>query len=393
MQAEIYEIMPEIKTGKHVIIDYFTCTFDLPILDSDEEKEIVLDKVEEFREFLNINEFEVIKAKKDRYKFSYKMGNGIQFSLVGPRSSGIRTASIEFKGIGCREFESLNPNKTWKDFLYFMLITNQGRPSRIDLTIDDYDGTVCSFEWIRSKFDKGFFTTSFKDKEYKIYGSKSKGYTLEFGSRLGPKALCIYQKNLQLKSKYKQECIQPYWTRFEMRFYHNDANTVAHDILNAFTGNYEGIKENGQLGFKKLVMGIFMGLIEIKSDNNFDDNHQYMAPTDPDWLEFTGSPEKLQISKMDKREGKWKSYYDYSSNFLPLFTSVLLLLNNKNYYQFTTEILEMMLKGLENFDKNKLKKLNLFLSENNQQTMDEEAFKSFVDEIRQEVENERRLPF
>ena len=392
MEEENQEIIP-IKTGMHIIIDYFTCTFDLPILDSDEEKDIVLDKVEEFREFLNINEYEVIKAKKDRYKYSYKMGNGIQFSLVGPRSNGIRTASIEFKGEGCREFESLNPDKTWCDFLYFMLVTQQGRPSRKDITIDDYDGTICSFDWLRAKFDKGFFTTSFKDKDYKIYGSKSKGYTMEFGSRNGPKALCIYQKNLQMQSKYKEECKQPYWTRYEMRFYHNDANNVAHDCLNAFLGHYEGIKESGEAGFKRLAMGLFLGLIDVKEDNNYDDNHQYMAPTDPKWIEFTNNPLKLQISKTDKRIGKWKSYYDYSSNFLPLFTSVLLILNNKNYYQLTTEILEMMLKGLENFDKNKIKKLNLFLSENNQQTFDEESFNAFVEEVRNEVDKERRLPF
>ena len=62
------------KSGMHVIIDYFTCTFDLPILDEEDEKDIVNDKVEEFAEFLNISEFEVTKAKKDRYKYSYKLG-------------------------------------------------------------------------------------------------------------------------------------------------------------------------------------------------------------------------------------------------------------------------------------------------------------------------------
>ena len=381
------------KSGMHVIIDYFTCTFDLPILDEEDEKDIVNDKVEAFAEFLNISEYEVIKAKKDRYKYSYKLGTNIQFSLVGPRSQGIPTASIEFKGEGCREFEALNPNKTWRDFLYFMLVTNQGRPSRIDITIDDYDGKLCSFDWLKEKFDKGFYTTIFKNKEYQIYGSKSKGYTMEFGSRNGPKALCIYQKNLQMKSKHNKETNQEYWTRFEMRFYHNDATNVATDILNAFEGYYEGINKKGIDGFKELAMGLFIGLIDVKEDNQYDANHQYMAQTDPRWSEFTNNANKLQVSKMEKREGKWKRYYDYSANFLPLFNSVLLLLNNKSYYQFTTEILKMMLDGLEKFDKNKLKKLNLYLSENKIAPLDDEGFERFKNELYDEIYKERRLPF
>ena len=140
-------------------------------------------------------------------------------------------------------------------------------------------------------------------------------------------------------------------------------------------------------------MGLFIGLIDVKEDNQYDANHQYMALTDPRWSEFTNNANKLQVSKMEKREGKWKRYYDYSANFLPLFNSVLLLLNNKSYYQFTTEILKMMLDGLEKFDKNKLKKLNLYLSENKIAPLDDEGFESFKNELYEEIYKERRLPF
>ena len=51
------------------------------IKDEEDEKDIVNDKVEAFAEFLNISEYEVTKAKKDRYKYSYKLGTNIQFSF------------------------------------------------------------------------------------------------------------------------------------------------------------------------------------------------------------------------------------------------------------------------------------------------------------------------
>jgi hypothetical protein len=52
-----------------------------------------------------------------------------------------------------------------------------------------------------------------------------------------------------------------------------------------------------------------------------------------------------------------------------------------------------MLDGLEKFDKNKLKKLNLYLSENKIAPLDEEGFARFKNELYEEIYTERRLPF
>lgn len=377
--------MEEIKTGQHIATDYFTCTFDLPIIDKDEEKLIVDDKVEEFKSFLNIEE--ILPARKDRYKYSYKLAEGIQINLVGPKSHGIPTMNIEFKGEGCREFERLNPDKSWCDFFYYMLITKQGRPSRLDIAFDDFDGTLCPFEWVRDKLDKGYFTTLFKDKEYIITGSKSKGYSINYGSKKGPKALTIYQKNLQKKMK------DIYWTRFEMRYYHNDAINTSHDLLNALMGKHKDIAASGDEAFKIFGIGLLLSMLDIKEDNNYDSNHQYMVKRDSKWEEFTSNPTKIKISKANARPRIWPNYSNYCKNLLVNYITVSILKNNKNYYQFTTEILKETLDKLETFNPLKLNQLNKYLKENNCEELTNAGFEQFKLDLKNEIEVERRLPF
>ena len=98
---------------------------------------------------------------------------------------------IELKGEGCREFENVNLDKSWIDFLDFFVIRLNASPTRIDLTIDDYSGDVVQLDWIRQQLDIENFTTTFGTKKYTIHGNSEKGFSLQFGSHSSTQQLVI----------------------------------------------------------------------------------------------------------------------------------------------------------------------------------------------------------
>lgn len=61
--------------------------------------------------------------------------------LCGPLNErGIHTCSLELKGTGCREFERNRPDFTCYDLLLTLFGMYEARSSRLDLTIDDFEG-------------------------------------------------------------------------------------------------------------------------------------------------------------------------------------------------------------------------------------------------------------
>ena len=69
--------------------------------------------------------------------------------LCGPLNErGIHTCSLELKSTGCREFERNRPDITWYDLLLTLFGMYEARSSRLDLTIDDFEGKDCPFVWM-----------------------------------------------------------------------------------------------------------------------------------------------------------------------------------------------------------------------------------------------------
>jgi anti-anti-sigma factor len=133
---------------------------------------------------------------QNRFKYQYLLGDSIILRLLGPElKSGYKTCMIELKGEGCREFENKNLDKSWMDFLEFFVIRLNANPTRIDLTIDDYDGSIISFEWLKQQLDQENFTTNFKSKKYTIHGNSVDGYSIQMGNRSSVQELVIYEKN------------------------------------------------------------------------------------------------------------------------------------------------------------------------------------------------------
>ena len=97
----------------------------MKLFDSKFEKKKVEELVKVITDFLNIKDYNERLYKKDRYRYVYELGESIELYMAGPKSkAGWPTCSILLKGSGCREFESLNPDKTWYDFILFFIIIN-----------------------------------------------------------------------------------------------------------------------------------------------------------------------------------------------------------------------------------------------------------------------------
>ena len=141
----------EVKHGKEIIIDYLTVTFEFRSFSESTELEVVDDYVENVRTLLGISEEQVLEKGfgKGNYRYAYQLADGGMLKLCGPLNErGIHTCSLELKGTGCREFERNRPDITWYDLLLTLFGMYEARNSRLDLTIDDFEGKDCPFVWM-----------------------------------------------------------------------------------------------------------------------------------------------------------------------------------------------------------------------------------------------------
>lgn len=369
------------KEGRHLIIDYFSCSFPLLCYQDDYELVIVNQVRNMISDFFNYTPVDGDKEESySRFKYIFTIGEFIELKLGGPLlKSGHKTCMIEMKGEGCREFERLCPEKTWIDLFDFFITRLNGKCSRIDVTIDDYSGDIVDFNWTKKKLDKKHFTTTFRNKNYVIHGNESGGFSLQFGSRK-TQMLVIYEKLKEQLSKNK-ECNQDYWVRYEMRYFHDKANDVCLDLI-----------ENGEEGFKDYCFGILYKMLDIKVDNNYASDSQNKVETDPLWLKFLETNEKVTISSISKRKSTYDSYFAYALPVISYFYLTLLLLNDGDFYITDSKMLEIAVKGLKQFDSKKLKRLNYYLEEHNLKPIDMDKFNSIYDKMKDELDD-RSLPF
>lgn len=382
------EIITPVKTGVHIVIDYYRATFDFRYSSDDNELADVLDIVKSFANFLNFDDSETFDMPygKGRYKYLYRFGETINLYIKGPVNAyGMHTCSIELKGQGCREFERKNPEKTWYDFLLHLCGFFDVNTTRIDIAIDDYEGKDVTFNWIKNKFDNKEYITTFKRKYYKIHGCDEEGYSLEFGSRTSNQMLVIYEKHKEQLHK-NGVCVQDYWTRFEMRFMHDKGQRVVNDLID----NYK----KSESDFTKFVFGIFYTMLDIKESSNYNDKNIYKEDTDSNWLSFLNDVEKATITKPDKKEMKWNKFNNYVRQSLNKFLLVKFLLANKSNFQFNKELLKELRLGLDSIieDKNKINQVNGYLKDNGSNIINTEEIKNVMDVVGNLLED-MEVPF
>ncbi len=385
----------EVKIGKEIIIDYLTGSNEFICNDDEIELQVVEDITEAFRSMLNVPNERVIPMEfgKGNYRYAYQLGDGVTLKLCGPiNERGVHTNCLEMKGEGCREFERNNGIDAWEDFLFTLGCGCEFRCSRIDLTIDDYEGKGVTFDWVKSKLDRGMYTSGFK-KPYTIHGNDVDGYSITFGKRKADnklsKQLCIYEKNKEQLSKGK-ECNQEYWTRYEMRFMHEKAHHVFNDLLHAYAGKIRYPEEKkipkGIEGFKIFVSSLLYSLLDIKEDNDYDASNKNKAKTDPLWLEFVGDVEKAKIGTPQPKEPSWNKFNKYIQQTKGIYDICNFFKSGTNLQQYFKLCAQELSNHIGEIADNKIKinKVNKYLSDLNNNSISKDVLleqKELIDEF------------
>ena len=307
----------EHQNGVKIAVDYFSCTFPLKLQEDELELIVIEDLVKYIGEFLNFEPSEINKEEyaTNRFRYQYTIGNSIILRLSGPELLiGYRSCQIELKGQGCREFENRS-NKTWNDLFSFFLIRLHGNPTRIDIAIDDYDGTHSNITKIKEILDKGNYTTSFRKKYYKLMGCEQEGWSLQFGSHKSTIMLVIYDKLKEQMSK-GNEVNQEFWTRYELRYMKDRAYDV---VLNYI--------EQGEENFNKYSYGLLYSMLDLKKENNYSEHNIMQADTISWWKHFLQEVEKSEIVKYKIKSNNIDTYKAW---VLPIITTYFIVTYRRN---------------------------------------------------------------
>ena len=268
--------------------------------------------------------------------------------------------------------------------MFFITILN-ATPTRIDLTVDDYDGSYFDFNWIKDKLDKGNYISSFQKKYYKLHGCIEEGYSIEFGSHSSTQMLVIYEKLKEQKNK-KKEVNAEYWLRLEMRYMHEKAEYICLDLLDKVDSN------NIIASFNKYVLSILYQMLDIKIDNNYSIYDQSKIETDPNWLKFLNNVGKIKINKPKEKGSSFDIFKKYINQTYYEYYIVLYLISKKDINTTYISILDDVISKLDLIDNVKLKKINTYLTDLNHPKIRMIDIKNLKDELYDKQEM-MRLPF
>lgn len=343
--------------GKEIKIDYLSATFPLVVGEEEFELIAVMDTVKMIANYLNIDSLEIIREEYAtlRYRYQYSLGDSITLRLSGPEcDSGERTCHIELKGEGCRDFERRNQDKTWCDFILYILRLN-GKFKRIDIAIDDFTGNEITLKEIYKKIKNCNYTSIFNSIPRPI-GFVETGLSITFGSPKSPTQLCIYDKKIEQLNKNKL-VDEDYWVRYEMRFRNDKAMGLVYELLKNY---YDTSNEIYGFNMQHFAFKLLYGCLDIKKENNSNKQNQTHIDTDEKWLKFLGEVEKSKIKNPDAKVFSYASSFNYIEPKAVFYLTIRLLQCNGDIEKFKYELLKLMY-AYSNFDDRRLKRLNLFL--------------------------------
>ena len=310
----------------------------------------------------------------------------MEIGMLGPKNArGIPTCSIHLKGQGCRDFEIRNPNKSFVQLLRELKYGENATFSRIDTAIDIYKKEILDMEYLESKLKKKQFISSFKKKYYKKHGCPEEGESIEMGGRDSPCQLVFYDKLLEQKAK-RHDVDKDYWLRCELRFRHEKADQFATELIAAYDGKLKGINKIGMPAVEAYIKSVLLGILDIKEDNNYDMEHQYLVSTDSKWANFTGT-QKWSIDATGRKETSWNKKEDVMSHSLPSYLLTKYMIAGCNPYQFTTAMVDVLYKAITKFEEKKNRKaVNIYLRENGLPPLDDETYLKLKEKIKEDYE-------
>lgn len=215
------------------------------------------------------------------------------------RKSGESTTMLEMSGEGCREFEDryfsnifMSDNsanrveivrKGWIELIELCLEMG-GECKRVDLPTDDFSGNI-SVDEIKKKVAHHYYSTTLRALEVTdgkeglkdvktIRDSKLSGYSATFGTRKSLQ-LCIYDKLAERMASGIDPKVDT-WIRYEVRFYHERAETEIRELLKA-------LKEGQESSH---IVGALAALIDFKEPTDASAKHRNDAKTWSKWQEF-----------------------------------------------------------------------------------------------------------
>lgn len=405
--SKIYDEMNE-KFGIHV--DYLSFTFGLKATINDFDiLSVAKTRIEQLTVMLGYDLGEIYDQERAHNNYLYEtcIGQYIYVRYCGENTRMIEyddegnkitydSMQLELKGSGCRDAEVRGLD--YIELFDFIIRELGGKCNRIDIDIDDMQGDVIDIPYIRDKiFNKKLYTCSWNNPPVP-YGTVESGLSIEFGSRTKSASLelCIYDKALERRYRKDNTCESlNYWTRYEMRFKRERANSLVSFILDTKWSEF------GDFARNQLYQ--MLDLKEPGKDSNIA-RHQ----TDKKWLEFLGDVSKCKFTTMKKKDSNirrkmtWRDYsltrmnlifelsgcYDEDYNERWIDSSIARL-----YHEMTQSVQYFKNKGLDPHD---LALINDWRAKNGKSILsisDVEKHIQDLDSRAEEIRQRYTLPF
>ena len=367
---------PTAYFNKSVCIDYLKFRFDIDYSkDSVEFRKLTHDLLH-----IERNEIQTNRINKF-YTYLDHLAPGIDFLYGGSATKTKdeqKTSLLEMKGTGCREFE-FRYYSNHKDFGirdrediiregWILLLEEcqklRGKCTRIDIPTDDFSGSI-TIDEIREKIDKKEFTTRMRrlesiksndeddDEEDErpdnlkgissVIDSKLTGYSATFGNHEHVQ-LCIYDKwTEQTKKGFPVKANT--WIRYEVRYFHENADLELHRLLKALKAGKEA----------KHIVACLAGLFEFKEPHSFNNRNKYKAKVWSKWVEFIGDAGKEgSFAKVPSKSTIQTTIAWLISTVSTAFTKVLLTVDAP----ITEVVSALIVAGLKRVDQMTLQEVN-----------------------------------
>jgi hypothetical protein len=266
------------------------------------------------------------------YRFSFMVGEFVQINFMGPKAaSGNHTTQILMTGQACTEFIENRKGK-WYDFFYYLRNELNGHFRRVDLAIDDYTGRECDIYHLEKYALDLQWTGSFRMCNV-IHGVKkqgnsklSTGFSITFGSSAGTQ-LQQYDKNLERKAKRERTRNTQIWYRHEMRIVGEKADNLI-DVFLASQMVDPGLEDYlPEFDFVKFAFGLLASMLRYKKNPGSDLRHLYEQDDLPEWMDFLGNYQNVDIHTNGQRKGTWNQKKEWNERSMTrqhaMFVAVL----------------------------------------------------------------------
>lgn len=322
-------------------IDYLKMRFDWMYMKGNEQFRDL------FRILLIDEDKYIVKPGSNGYEVMMVFDEGLVLQIGGETTKnalGNNTTLLEMQGKACRLFEERICNTfpfEAEDDLQLTAVRNGwlkllekladmgGHCTRIDLPTDDLTGIV-PFDELREKIAERQFTSNMRaftlDDQLpksadtaRVRQSKNAGYTATLGTR-DTVQLCIYNK-LAERLRHGGTLNVSFWIRYEVRYYHANADRAFDGLLNAYEEGTES----------EFIVGCLSSCISFKEKRETTGHNMSRVPTWAKWDNFISSVKAQKMSKRTRPEPTVKSNAQWAMKEASKILAILTAVNREKF--------------------------------------------------------------